>query len=241
MGAVTEFKFSTDIGLVFRNKYPLKSLKNWGPEWDMLPSDDVIVFVDNHDNQRGHGAGGADILTHKVPDLYKLAVVFMLAHPYGKVTRVMSSYSFSNSDQGPPTASDGNIRAPILLSNGQCDTDNSGWVCEHRWPEILQLVKFRNAVKDQPLENWWDNDDDQIAFSRGNVGFVVFNMESDKELKASLQTGLPKGVYCDIISGTKTQDSCSGIQIEVDENGKAEIALAKGPSALAIYADSKLY
>lgn len=29
----------------------------------MMPSDKALVFVDNHDNQRGHGAGGASIVT----------------------------------------------------------------------------------------------------------------------------------------------------------------------------------
>lgn len=29
----------------------------------MMPSDKALVFIDNHDNQRGHGAGGASIVT----------------------------------------------------------------------------------------------------------------------------------------------------------------------------------
>ena len=30
----------------------------------MAPSHKAVVFVDNHDNQRGHGGAG-DVLTHK--------------------------------------------------------------------------------------------------------------------------------------------------------------------------------
>lgn len=30
----------------------------------MAPSDKALVFVDNHDNQRGHGGAG-DVLTYK--------------------------------------------------------------------------------------------------------------------------------------------------------------------------------
>nr|ABO77640.1 alpha-amylase [Musca domestica] len=240
LGAVTEFKFSTDIGLVFRNKIPLKSLKNWGPEWNMLPSEDVIVFVDNHDNQRGHGAGGADILTHKVPSLYKPAVAFMLAHPYGKVARVMSSYAFDNSDQGPPAHEDGSIKAPSFLSNQQCDTANNGWVCEHRWPEIVEMVKFRNLVNDAPLENWWDNEGKQVAFSRGNKGFVAFNLEEDSELDVNLSTGLAAGEYCDVISGGRLGNQCGGVKVVVTEDGSADIKLPKGPQVLAISSQSKL-
>lgn len=57
----------------------------------MLPSHDALVFVDNHDNQRGHGAGGKDILTFYEPRIYKMALIFAMAHPYGFV-RIMSSY-----------------------------------------------------------------------------------------------------------------------------------------------------
>lgn len=64
-----------------------------------MESGDAVVFVDNHDNQRGHGAGGDSILTYKVSKNYKMAVAFMLAHPYG-VPRVMSSFAFDDTDQG---------------------------------------------------------------------------------------------------------------------------------------------
>jgi hypothetical protein len=43
-----------------------------GEPWGFVPHGDALVFVDNHDNQRGNGAGGADILTYKTPKLYKV-------------------------------------------------------------------------------------------------------------------------------------------------------------------------
>jgi len=66
-----------------------------GQGW--IPEDRTIVFVDNHDNQRGHGAGGSTIVTHKEPRLYKMAVAFTLAFPYG-LARIMSSYGFENTE-----------------------------------------------------------------------------------------------------------------------------------------------
>lgn len=54
----------------------------------------AVVFVDNHDNQRGHGAGGSSIITFWDSKLYKMAVGYMLAHPYG-VARIMSSYRWN--------------------------------------------------------------------------------------------------------------------------------------------------
>ena len=54
-------------------------LKNFGSGWGMISSGDALVFVDNHDNQRGHGAGGGDVVTYKVATKYKIANAFMLA------------------------------------------------------------------------------------------------------------------------------------------------------------------
>lgn len=97
LGAVTEFKFSTNIGRVFRGNDKLTYLDSWGVGWGFLQnSSDALVFIDNHDNQRG---GGNQILTYKNSKQYKMAVAFMLAHPYG-ISRVMSSFAFENFDVG---------------------------------------------------------------------------------------------------------------------------------------------
>lgn len=96
MAAVTEFRFSQEIGRSFQGRNDLKWLRSWGPEWNMLPSHEAFVFVDNHDNQRSNDA---NILTHKSRERYIMAVAFMLAHPFGH-PRVMSSFKFSAFDQG---------------------------------------------------------------------------------------------------------------------------------------------
>lgn len=96
MGAVTEFKFSQEIGRAFNGGNQLKWLRNWGPAWSLLPSQDAFVFVDNHDNQR---SDHSDILTYKSRQRYTMAVAFMLSHPYG-IPRVMSSFQFRTFDQG---------------------------------------------------------------------------------------------------------------------------------------------
>lgn len=69
----------------------------------MLPSGDSVPFIDNHDNQRGHGAGG-DIAMFMRSREYKMVNAFMLAWDYG-FPKVMSSYNFdkSNDAQGPPS------------------------------------------------------------------------------------------------------------------------------------------
>lgn len=63
------------------------------------PSDDLIVNIDSHDLQR---QAPLSSLTYTDGKLYELANIFMLAYPYGQPL-LMSSYSFSSFDQGPPS------------------------------------------------------------------------------------------------------------------------------------------
>jgi alpha-amylase len=72
----------------------------------------------------------------------QMAVAFLLAHPYG-YPRVMSSFDFNDSDQGPPQDDEGNIISPTINSD---DTCGNGWICEHRWRQIYNMVEFRNVV-----------------------------------------------------------------------------------------------
>ncbi|XP_029409586.1 pancreatic alpha-amylase-like [Nannospalax galili] len=203
--------------------------RNWGEGWGMVPTDRALVFVDNHDNQRGHGAGGASILTFWDARMYKIAVGFMLAHPYG-FTRVMSSYRWDrrfvngkdvNDWIGPPN-NNGAIKEVTINADSTCGNGGEG---EHRWRQIRNMVAFRNVVNGQPFANWWDNGSNQVAFGRGNKGFIVFNND-DWSLSAKLQTGLPAGTYCDVISGDKSNGSCTGIKVQVSGDGTAQFSIS---------------
>ncbi|KAJ8942593.1 hypothetical protein NQ318_006223 [Aromia moschata] len=231
-GTVLEFKFGTELGNAFQGNNALHYLETWGPEWGLLDSGDAVVFIDNHDNQR---TGSSSILTYKNPKPYKMAIAFMLAHPYG-TARIMSSYSFDNKDQGPPS-DNGNLVGPGFNDDGTC---TNGWVCEHRWRQIFDMVAFRNVVVGTELANWWDNGDNQIAFGRGDKGFVAFTLSGD--INQSLPTGLPAGTYCDIISGTLESGSCTGKSVTVDDSGNAAISLSseEDDGVLAIHVNAKL-
>lgn len=237
-GAITEFKFSAEIGRAFHGRNDLKWLVTWGEEWGFIDSDESLTFVDNHDNQRGHGAGGADIITFRTPRNYKMAVAYMLSHPYGRVPRVMCSYDFNDADQGPPQDTEGNILSPTFNRDGQCE---GSYICEHRWLPIADMIAFRRVVGNEPLENWWDNGRNQIAFSRGNKGFIAFNLES-ADLTESLPTGLPAGTYCDVATGGKVNGACVGTSVTVDATGLASISIpsSTGEGFLALHQETKL-
>ena len=70
-----------------------------------------------------------------------MAVAFMLAFPYG-CPILCSSFFFYDPDQGPPNVN-GNILSPTINADGTC---GNGWVCEHRWRQIFNMVAFRKVV-----------------------------------------------------------------------------------------------
>lgn len=226
VGRVTEFKYGKELARLFRGDVQLKHLAGFGESWGMVHSNNAVVFVDNHDNQRGHGGGG-NILTFRDSRLYKMANAFMLAWPYG-FTRVMSSYWWpqyweggkdKNDWIGPP-ASGNRVQNTLpvnITARGDCAGD---WVCEHRWRQIANMVAFRNSVTGQGVNNWWDNGANQVAFGRGDKGFLAINND-DFCMAVELDTGLPAGTYCDVISGEFRRTHCTGKVVRVGHDGKA--------------------
>ena len=67
LGRVTEFRYCSKIYEKIQYNSIADLMYVYDPGWNMLPPEDAFVFVDNHDNQRGHGASGT-VLTHKDPD-----------------------------------------------------------------------------------------------------------------------------------------------------------------------------
>ena len=63
------------------------------------------------------------------------------------------------------------VSIPYFFSCDKRDLScGGGWICEHRWRQIYNMARFRNTAAFQPVQNWWDNGNNQIAFSRGNKG-----------------------------------------------------------------------
>jgi alpha-amylase len=211
-GDVLEFRYGTDLAKIF-NREKLAFLSAFGSP---LPSSQAVVFTDNHDTQRGSG-----VLTYRDNGRYAMANAFMLAWTYG-TPALMSSYEFSNNDQGPPSNSAGRT------NDSTCFT--GGWRCEHRWQVIANMVRFHNVVRGTAVTNWWDNGNDAIAFGRGNKGYLILNDESTALTGRSFHTNLPAGVYCDVFHGDITATGCTGPKYTVDTNGwfQANIAAQDG-------------
>src|SRR6266516_3891197 len=115
-GDLLEFRYGQTIGGAFKGGQ-IAGLQGLGTQSGWELSGKALVFTDNHDTQR---SGAVNILTYKDGQTYTLANVFELAWPYGTPV-IMSSFSFSNNDAGPP--GDG-IDTTRDVSCG------NGWVCE---------------------------------------------------------------------------------------------------------------
>jgi alpha-amylase len=233
-GDVTEFRYSVSLGRVFHSGR-LAELEHFGEGWGFMPSDRAIVFVNNHDNQRGHGGAGG-VVTYKDGRLYDLANIFMLAWPYG-YPKVMSTFAFDNGDQGPPSDGEGHTRP--IYQDGQPDCFEE-WICEHRWRPVANMVAFRNQTAGHFfVSDWWSNGNDQIAFGRGEAGFVILNRE-EGQLSHTFQTSLAPGLYCDVISGDLAAggQSCTGMTLTVDGSGRLA-AVVPAMSAIAIHGGAR--
>ena len=194
-GRVTEFKYAALILDSFE-RGNLDALTGFwmAPGW--LAAENAVVFVDNHDIQRGH-AFGDEVVNYKDGKRYDLAVAFMLAHPYG-YPLVMSSYAFEDDQQGPPDISPRDA--------GGC---GETWICEHRRSSTTAMLGFRKATEGQELLHWDIADDSVISFGRGDRGHILIN-NSDQPIDVAVATGLPPGDYIDIVGGrpiTVNEDS----------------------------------
>lgn len=164
-----------------------------------IASADAIVFVTNHDLERLPETGTLSL--HSNEALYRLAQVFMLTWPYG-YPQVFSGYNFKNFDQGPPVDSR-KFTLPILDSAGRC---NKEWTCEHRRPEVLNLVRFRNKTDSHfTVSHYWTNGTNRIAFGRGDAGFVIIN-SSNSPMTETLGHGLAPGRYCNLLDPSYEAD-----------------------------------
>ena len=249
IGTINEFQFTYGMRDIFRgnNGLTLSSIPsvmgtpgNWGGSWGFVQPQNATVFVDNWDTERNDGSLTADNYTgsgindHVGTKRYDLANIFMLASPYGEA-QVESGYHFANTNDNPPSTSPYDSNGNPLI--------NISWDFIHRWPDISNMVKFRSAAHGQSLNNWVTGSSNQIAFSRGNVGFVALNNDSSA-WNNSFQTGLPAGSYCDVITGTLSGSSCSGNTVTVDANGNATLTVpANGGTAIpavAIYTGQKI-
>ncbi|WP_102510258.1 carbohydrate-binding module family 20 domain-containing protein [Sanguibacter massiliensis] len=178
-----EFDYARDLKKHFDGQ--IKNLRTIGD--GKLPSDRAGVFVDNHDTERN-----GETMNYKWGAKYLLANAFMLAWPYGSPS-VYTGFQFTDKEAGVAGSTSSDV------PSAKCS--NSVWTCTHAKPEITGMVKFHNAVAGTSVTNWWDNGNNQVAFGRGDKGFLVLNNEASPATR-TYKTSLPAGTYTDVVSAT---------------------------------------
>jgi len=222
IGDVTEFRYGDVVGNAFHDG-GLSGLQSL-PGQMLVASGDAVAFIDNHDTQRN----GRAKLTYKDGISYALAEAFMLAYPYGTPS-VMSSFTFSNADAGPPAGSNGATTAV------NC---SSGWACEHRWRTTENMVGFHNAAAGTAVTNWWSNGGGQIAFGRGSSAYAIFNRDG-ATLSRTFTTSLPAGTYCDVANGDFGGGTCTGPTYAVSASGTLTASVPAN-SMLALHVNARM-
>lgn len=210
-GEVDEFEYSYRL----RN-YFYGSIENLSHITDQLiPNKKAAIFVTNWDTERDNSTR---VLTYKDGAKYELANAFMLAYPYG-TPNIYSGYKFTQRDDGAPGATDTHI------PDVKCGK-NSQWQCTQRWTSIRGMIGFYNAVKGTKVTQWQDDNDNNIAFSRGNKGFLAIN-NTDKPKNVSYKTDLPDGEYCNVYASRKCSSTVTvnGGKVETTIPANSAIAL----------------
>ena len=249
-GTVNEFKFTYALRETFRGTHGnrLSEIRtymgtpgNWGGSWQFLDSNRATVFVNNWDTERNGDSLNASNDTGLANDTqgskrYALSNIFMLAWPYGHA-QLHSGFRFTNKDQTSPSASPFDANGDPMI--------NAQWDFIHRWPALSNMVKFRSTTSGADVNSFASGTANQIAFGRGNKGFVAINNDFTP-WRATLQTHMAAGSYCNVIDGQRNaaQTACTGSTVVVSSSGQVSIDLpANGGSvvpAMAITAEQKL-
>jgi alpha-amylase len=217
-GQVYEFTYGKEMAGVIAGS-PGLALELGDATARYLPSDDAVVFVENHDTERN-----GSTLSYQAGTDDALATVLMLAGDYG-TPQVYSGYAFDDVDAGPPQDDGGTVLDATCADQPVPDTAPApgDWVCQHRWPQVAGMVGWRGVVGDAEVVDTW-SEGDAVALGRGQRGFVVVNLGGDA-LTTTLTTSLPDGDYCDVLTGS---DECAPTTVR---DGRIPVVVPPGTAS----------
>jgi alpha-amylase len=207
----------------------------------LFASTNATVFVCNHDGERRDECMNIDY-----GKMFNLGNVFMLAYPYGQ-PQLQSGFKI------PGPAGDGAGQKAQLLIPGTKIYNTSGvpdftkWDHQHRFPEIANMVEFRNQTEStKRVDDWTTNGTDRISFHRGDRGFLAINRDDFNSWVQNVKTGMAPGQYCNVINGllNAAKTGCTGSVITVKPDSTVDLNIASmstaGIPAVAIHAGQKV-
>jgi hypothetical protein len=195
----------------------------WSCPW--VKSDMAMTFVVNHDRLAA-GSSRPYTITMFNEERYRLALITLLAHPYGQ-PNVLSSINFNYStwQDTAPVRDPGDPKSSLVSPfDGNCgywkDLPMKPYACEHRWPEVRSMVMWRNTagVGQDTLLFDIAGDNNVLIMTRGtgsagkafvavNNGAVGFKQQVDTK-------GMPPGTYCNIVTQQGNSHNNGGTSVE---------------------------
>ena len=236
VGDVWEFDWVQIMKNVFGFDAGASDLVNELKASSLLPSENVVTMVTNHDTERNGSAITSDDAAKQ-----QLAFIYTLASNYGK-PMVYSGYSYSDYDAPPTLVASRKVANPVCPSGAALPKSrykNSQFTCQHRWKGVEAMIAWRDTVGSAP-ETSVKGNKGVLSFGRGNLGHVIMNSNT-KTSKVKIKTSMAAGKYCDMISGGRNANiipkKCLGSTIAVDKSGYISMSVLK-QSAIAISRDS---
>ena len=178
----------------------LATLEVFGSGSGLTASKDTMSFVTNHDTDRN-----GPYLSYKDGDRFKLANKWLLAQGYGS-PQIYSSFTWGPPANPPADATDddkaGKTQSPPADADGfitDTNCSNGQWTCDHRDRGIVAMIGWHQYVGSAKRANFYTDEFNVIAFSKGNRGWAAFNNGSEPK-QIRVQTGLRSGTYCDVVN-----------------------------------------
>jgi alpha-amylase len=114
------------------------------------------------------------------------------------------------------------------------------WSAHPRGVELLSGDLSLYAVRLSEA-NWTTGTNNQIAFSRGSVGFVALNNDDATVWNMTFTTGLPAGVYCNVVHGGLSGGKCTSDTVTVNSSGQATLSIPTNSSGTALVPAVAIY
>jgi alpha-amylase len=197
-------------------------------------SSKTITMVSNHDTEH-HGPTS---LSYRDGSEFQLANIFTLADGFGS-PMLYSGYAFTQEGNGAKVDYNQRISNAVCAPRGTVPSRyvaEGVYPCMQRWNAIKGMIQWRDVAGNAPRRNnLYNRKLNVLSFMRGSA-FVAINASS-KKVNRTFSVGLPKGKYCDLITGgavaMNTGGTCAGKRISVDSKGRSVLNIP-AMSAVAV-------
>ena len=193
----------------------------------------TVTMVNNHDTER-NGAS----LSYKDGRNWLAANLFTLSEPFG-IPMLYSGYDYASFDDAAITKGGLNVCNTGTTVKARYVTGQM--ICTDRWTPIQGMIRWHKYVAGETKTRPF-SDKSAYGYARGTKGYVLFNSSSANRT-ITVRSGLPKGTYCDVVSGGKSpiklvkgKRTCVGTTVTVDAGTRAKAVVpAMGVIAIAPY------